>query len=86
MSCKACPPHMYPEDLMEQIEGQLALETELVSDSVYENRLTECASCPSLHEKTTCMHCGCFVQFRAKLSYKHCPHPEGSRWEEGDGL
>lgn len=69
---------------MEQVEQlvkeQLQFETDLVSDEIYFKRLQACEKCPSLSSQTTCSHCGCFVQFRAKLAYKKCPLPFGAKW------
>ncbi len=66
--------------IQKQVEEQLLLETDVVDDALYEQRLEKCKRCPSLLYDTTCAHCGCFVQFRAKLAYKSCPYPEGSKW------
>lgn len=82
MSCKGCSQSVIvPEDyIQKQIDEQLQLETDLADDKTYNQRLYKCRSCPSLLYDTTCSYCGCFVQFRAKLAYKNCPHPEGANW------
>jgi len=84
MACKGC---LLEEDwrntsVQTLVEEQLAYETELVSEEHYKQRLTICEQCPSLLSNTTCKHCGCFVGFRAKLSYKSCPYPGEDRWKE----
>ncbi|HZG84553.1 DUF6171 family protein [Paenibacillus sp.] len=53
----------------------------LVDDYTYAGRLAACRACPALEYDTTCMHCGCLVEIRAKLGNKDCPHPGGSRWK-----
>ncbi len=82
MTCKGCLSSVIvsSEEVEQLINEQLELETDLVDDDLYEERLEACKSCPSLAYDTTCSHCGCFVQFRAKLAYKHCPYPGGARW------
>ncbi|WP_042222945.1 DUF6171 family protein [Oceanobacillus manasiensis] len=83
MTCKSCNRSIAvpANDLHELLEEQLALETNLVDDVIFEERLAECANCPFLINETTCGHCGCFVQFRARLAYKQCPDPEETRWQ-----
>lgn len=82
MTCKGCMNSVIvsSEEVEQLVHEQLELETNLVDDGVYEKRLEICKNCPSLAYDTTCSHCGCFVQFRAKLAYKHCPYPGGARW------
>ncbi|WP_186578544.1 DUF6171 family protein [Aquibacillus kalidii] len=82
MSCKGCSASVIVTDAeVEQlVKEQLALEVDLVDDRVYIERLSRCQECPSLAYTNTCGHCGCLVQFRAKLAYKTCPDPSGNRW------
>lgn len=82
MTCKGCLNTVIvsSEEVEQLVNEQLQLETDLVDDDVYEKRLEICKSCPSLAYDTTCSHCGCFVQYRAKLAYKHCPYPGDARW------
>jgi hypothetical protein len=42
-------------------------------------RLALCHACPDLQYGTTCRHCGCLVEVRARLAEKVCPHPQ-PRW------
>jgi hypothetical protein len=81
--CKSCSRSFIAsnEAIEELVKEQLQLESNLVNDSIYNERLKVCDGCSSLINGTTCNHCGCFVQFRAKLPYKKCPHPEGAKWE-----
>ncbi|GLX66226.1 DUF6171 family protein [Paenibacillus glycanilyticus] len=78
--CKGCSADVRVTD--EQIQRLLSkLKPEVcVSDALYAKRLDACGSCASLSYGTTCMHCGCLVQVRAKLKDKGCPHPR-SLWE-----
>ncbi len=80
--CKGCfrSPIETDEQARKLVEEQLQLETDFVSDDVYENRLEHCKSCPALSGQFTCLHCGCYVEFRAKLAYKKCPFPYGAKW------
>ncbi len=82
MSCRGCQDSaiVSSEEIEQLVNEQLEFETDLVDDDLYEERLEACKSCPSVAYDTTCSHCGCFVQFRAKLAYKHCPYPGGARW------
>lgn len=57
------------------VEKVAKLSELCVTDDVYEQRLASCAACPSLQYGTTCAHCGCIVQVRAKLKDKGCPAP-----------
>jgi hypothetical protein len=52
---------------------------ELASDAEAERRLSLCVSCPDLRYGSTCRHCGCLVEVRARLSGRACPAP-GPRW------
>ena len=44
-----------------------------VDDVEYERRLAICRSCDRFDYGTTCRHCGCLVQVRAKLADQSCP-------------
>lgn len=80
--CKGCSASVHVTDeQLERVLRKLALHPDsCVSDNQYEARLGSCEACPSLQYGTTCAHCGCFIQVRAKLSDKDCPHPSGSKW------
>ena len=52
----------------------------VVGDELYGDRLATCRACEALEYGSTCRHCGCLVQVRAKLAGGRCPHPGGSRW------
>lgn len=59
-------------DVKQLIEEQLALEIHRVDAPLLEKRLSICRSCP-FRVNHTCSKCGCFYEFRANLSMKHCP-------------
>lgn len=44
-----------------------------VDNLEYERRLAICHACDRLEYGTTCSHCGCLVQVRAKLADQNCP-------------
>ncbi|SDD40969.1 hypothetical protein SAMN05216342_3113 [Exiguobacterium indicum] len=43
-----------------------------VTDAEYQERLRQCAVC-SFYQDDTCLKCGCYVSYRARLATKHCP-------------
>jgi len=51
-----------------------------VENDEYERRLAICSACPDLQYGTTCRHCGCLVQVRAKIADSTCPYPYASQW------
>jgi len=79
--CRGCKksPALSEIEIEQLVHEQLQLETDFVNDSTYQNRMKNCESCPSLVART-CVHCGCYVQFRARLANKHCPYPQGAKW------
>lgn len=82
MTCKGCLGSVVVsnEEIEQLVIEQLQFEDDISEDETYEQRLEICKTCPSFAYDTTCSHCGCFVQFRAKLAYKHCPYPGGAKW------
>ena len=74
--CKGCGASVRLRDadvhriLTEYFQGRAVVT---VDDAEYERRLAICRSCDSLHYGTTCRHCGCLVQVRAKLADQNCP-------------
>ena len=71
-----------PEEVEQLVSEQLLFETDLVTEDTYQKRLAHCFSCDQLDYDTTCRVCGCFVQFRARLSYKACPNIAEKRWDK----
>lgn len=80
--CKGCQAsfNLSHKEIESLVEEQLQFETDLVTDSEYNRRLLICKSCSNLSSNKTCLVCGCFVSFRARLSYKKCPHAAGDQW------
>lgn len=82
-NCKSCfssEKQLTKKQIQKLVKEQLQFEIELVSDEIYKRRIDICVNCPSLSNEATCLHCGCFVEFRAKLPYKKCPYSSGSKW------
>ena len=81
--CKGCSADVrVPRSQIDRLLGSMAGKGfGLVDDYTYAGRLAACRACPALEYDTTCMHCGCLVEIRAKLGNKDCPHPGGSRWK-----
>ncbi|AZN43423.1 DUF6171 family protein [Paenibacillus albus] len=81
--CKGCSASVHvTDDQLERVLRKLALHPDsCVSDAQYAARLSICTACPSLQYSSTCAHCGCFVQVRAKLVAKDCPYPSGTKWD-----
>ena len=48
-------------------------ESESVSDSLYEERLSVCTGCERLADGM-CRACGCYVELRAKIGKNVCPY------------
>ncbi|MFL2071914.1 DUF6171 family protein [Marinilactibacillus psychrotolerans] len=74
MSCKTCErlEALASQDVLESIEEQLSLETDLASNELKEKRLIIYDSC-HFFQNQTCIKCGCYAMFRASLEYKKCP-------------
>ena len=53
---------------------------EAVDDEEYTRRMIICSECESLIFNTTCRHCGCLVQVKAKLADSKCPYPYQPKW------
>ena len=48
--------------------------TEYAEDSLKENRLSICESCPEYIKLTSqCKQCGCFMKLKTKLLHAACP-------------
>jgi hypothetical protein len=48
---------------------------ELAPDDEAERRLALCGACPDLLYGSTCRHCGCLVEVRARIAGYACPAP-----------
>lgn len=45
----------------------------LTDENTYKARFSICSECESLMYGSTCAHCGCVMQVRARLSDGKCP-------------
>ncbi|MGM0878063.1 MAG: DUF6171 family protein [Bacillota bacterium] len=81
-NCKGCfrSKQLTKGQIQKLVKEQLEYEIDIISEETYKKRLEICENCTFLSNETTCLHCGCFVEFRARLAYKKCPHPSGSKW------
>ena len=84
MSCKGCLESVVVSDkVIQQLVNEAEEDiTNMISDDIFEARLKECNSCPSLLYGTTCAYCGCIVHYRAKFKNKNCPNTEKPRWDK----
>lgn len=66
----------------EIIKKALRSEALLVSDQVYNERLSECHKCEYFDpEQTRCRQCGCFLEQKARFALDSCPV---HKWDESD--
>lgn len=82
--CKGCVESVM---VTEEVIEELIKETEeqptlIVSDEIYQERVTICETCSSLQYGTTCAHSGCIVRYRAKFKNKSCPFAGKPKWEK----
>jgi hypothetical protein len=82
--CKGCVESvMVTEEVIEELIKEAEEKpTLIVSEEVYQERLTLCETCSSLQYGTTCAHSGCIVRYRAKFKNKSCPFAGKPRWEK----
>ncbi len=81
--CRSCrEPVRLTEEEMRQVFGGLAgiRDVKLADAETVRARLAACEACGSLQAGTTCAHCGCVVQARAKLLHATCPYPYQPKW------
>lgn len=67
--CRTCPPTKEDTDWLLTIDAEVMPQ---VTDAEYQERLRQCAVCP-FYQDDTCLKCGCYVSYRARLATKHCP-------------
>lgn len=81
--CKGCAESVIvTEEVIQEILSEAEAEgSKIVSDQIYEERLSICNSCLSLQYGTTCKHSGCIVRYRAKFQKNRCPFPGDPKWE-----
>jgi len=81
--CKGCSAsvRLSPEEIKKLFgETMRVKDIKVVSEEEYQRRLAICKACPSLQYSTTCSHCGCIVEIRAKLAASRCPYPYEPKW------
>jgi len=81
--CKGCcvSVRLSPEEIKKLFGETMRVKNiKVVSEDEYKRRLACCKTCPSLQYGTTCQHCGCIVEIRAKLAASHCPYPYNPKW------
>ena len=81
--CKQCLLRDMPEEeLLKGIYDYIARISpdDKVDDQIYEKRLTICQNCDSL-ANGFCRLCGCFVEMRAAMKIRSCPHVP-PRWKK----
>jgi hypothetical protein len=82
--CKGCVDSVI---VTEEVIQELVRDTEenamlIVSEEVYQARISACESCDSLRYGTTCAHSGCIVRYRAKFKNKSCPFSGKPKWDK----
>ena len=83
LECKSCEDTVrLSEREMRMIFGDVlrVRDVKLATEGTYSMRLGICGDCGSLQAGTTCEHCGCVVQVKAKMLNAKCPYPYVSRW------
>jgi hypothetical protein len=82
--CKGCVESvMVTEEVIEELIKETQEQpTLIVSEEVYQERLSICKGCTSLQYGTTCAHSGCIVRYRAKFKNKSCPFAGKPKWEK----
>lgn len=81
--CKGCSTsvRLSPEEIRKLFGDTLRVkDIKVVSEEEYQKRLVHCQTCTSLQYGTTCKHCGCLVEIRAKLAASKCPYPYAPKW------
>lgn len=82
--CKGCRAsvRLAPDSIRRLLGEYLAERPQpTVGETVVAARLRICRTCPDLLYDTTCKHCGCLVEIRARLAAACCPHPGRPRWQ-----
>lgn len=84
--CKGCgvSVRLAPGEVERILREYLAAHpAPLADEETLGQRLAVCGACPDLQYGTTCRHCGCLVEVRARLADKACSAPE-PRWPAAD--
>lgn len=81
--CEACGTsvHLSPEEIETLFGKTMQIKkVKTVSEEEYNRRMDLCRQCEALVYDTTCKHCGCIVQIKAKLEHARCPFPYHAKW------
>jgi hypothetical protein len=81
--CKGClaTVRLSPDEIKKLFGETLRVrDIKTVTEEEHQRRLAICKECASLQYGTTCSHCGCIVEIRAKLAASHCPYPFNPKW------
>jgi len=81
--CKGCSASVrLTKEEIDKIFGKMPgiSRVKTADEDTYQKRLAVCAECSSLEYGTTCRHCGCIVQIKAKLASSVCPYPGKPKW------
>ena len=81
--CEACSVSVHlTEQEIEEIFGNTVRvkNVKTATEEEYARRMEICKSCDSLLYGTTCRHCGCVIQVKAKLATAKCPFPYQPKW------
>ncbi len=82
--CRACQAtvRLAPGEVERLLRQYLAARPVPLADAAcVARRLAVCGRCPDRLYGTTCRHCGCLVDIRARLAGTNCPAAQ-DRWQE----
>ena len=82
-ACEACAVsvHLTEQEIEEMFGKAVRVKSvKTVSEEEYSRRMALCKSCDCLLYNTTCRHCGCIIQVKAKLASAKCPFPYNPKW------
>ncbi|MCX6345394.1 MAG: DUF6171 family protein [Armatimonadetes bacterium] len=80
--CKSCggSVRISEAEIRRLLEEMQLSESDMISETDYNSRLSICRACEHLEYNTTCSFCGCLVAIRAWIAEKHCPKPGFPKW------
>ena len=81
--CEACAVsvHLTEQEIEEMFGTAVRIKNiKTVSEEEYARRMAICKACDCLLYGTTCRHCGCVIQVKAKLTAAKCPFPYNPKW------
>ena len=80
--CEGCEisVHLTAREIEDMFGAARVKNVKTVSEREYTRRMDICGACECLLYGTTCRHCGCVVQVKAKLATAKCPFPYSPKW------